>query len=83
MKSGSDNFRSSAVEGIIKRLKNEDVNVYIYEPNYKDKYFLGIPVGKDLKDFKNNSDIVLANRLTKEIMDIQEKIFSRDIFSNN
>ncbi len=83
MKSGSDNFRSSAVEGIIKRLKNEDVNVYIYEPNFKDKYFLGIPIGKDLKDFKNNSDIVLANRLTKEIMDIQEKIFSRDIFSNN
>ena len=83
MKSDSDNFRSSAVEEIIKRLKDEDVNLCIYEPNYKDKDFLGIPVGKDLQDFKNNSDIVLANRITKEIMDIQEKIFSRDIFSNN
>ena len=83
MKSGSDNFRSSAIQGIMKRLKAKGIEVVIYEPTYSEKKFFNSRVIKDLKEFKNISDIIVANRLSDNIKDIEHKIYTRDIFCND
>ena len=80
MKSGSDNFRSSAIQGIIKRLKEKDIKVIIYEPVLKENSFYNNKVIKNLNDFKKQSDIIVANRLEKDITDVKDKVFTRDIF---
>lgn len=82
MKSGSDNFRSSAIQGIIKRLSSQ-VKVVIYEPMCKDTEFLGCVVETNLNKFKALSDVVVTNRLDDDITDIQEKVYTRDIYGNN
>ena len=82
MKSGSDNFRSSAMEGIIERLSTQ-VKVVIYEPMCKDEEFLGCVVETNLNKFKALSDVVVTNRLDNDITDIQEKVYTRDIYGNN
>jgi len=83
MKSGSDNFRSTAIEDIIDMLKQNNVELIIYEPVLKDEKFEDIEVESDLKVFKEKCDIVLANRLSSEIEDIKQKVFSRDIFNKD
>ena len=83
MKSGSDNFRSSAIKDIIDMLKQNEVELIIYEPVLKDEKFEDIEVESDLTAFKNKCDIVLANRLSSEIEDIKQKVFSRDIFGED
>ena len=80
MKEGSDNFRSSAIQGLIERIKAKEVEVIIYEPFIDGDEFLGAVVFKDLKGFKSKSDIVVANRVNPELDDISDKVFSRDIF---
>lgn len=80
MKSGSDNFRTSSVQGIIERLKISEVNIIIYEPTYKEPTFLGCEVIESLAAFKNRSDIIVANRLTEEICDALGKVYTRDIY---
>lgn len=83
MKSGSDNFRSSAVQGIIERLNNNGIEVVIYEPVFQEDTFENLRVIKDLNNFKSISDVVVANRLSDDIKDIQDKVYTRDIFNSD
>ena len=83
MKAGSDNFRQSSIQGIMKRLSVEGINLVLYEPNIKDRYFCQAYVVNDLKTFKNNADIILTNRMHDELENVIEKVFTRDIFNSN
>jgi UDPglucose 6-dehydrogenase len=83
MKEGSDNFRSSAIQGVIQRLKEKGLKVVIYEPLIIDTSFLGFHIVKDLAEFKEITDLIVTNRISKELIDVTYKLFSRDIFGLN
>ena len=83
MKQGSDNFRSSAIQGIIKELQERNIEIVIYEPSFYEDHYNGIRVINSLVDFKTISDVVVSNRDSKELEDIRKKVFTRDIFNNN
>lgn len=83
MKSGSDNFRSSAVQGIIEKLQAKNIEVVIYEPVLKDVEFEGLKVIKDLVTFKTMSDVIVANRLEENLSDVKDKVYTRDIFNSD
>lgn len=83
MKSGSDNFRSSAIQSIIVKLKAKGINIIIYEPTIKGNIFNDIEVVHDIKNFKDSSDIIIANRIDQNLEDVSEKIYTRDIFARD
>lgn len=83
MKSGSDNFRQSSIQGVIDRLKNNGVDIIIHEPTIQESSFEGFAIVNDLAEFKKQSDVIIANRVSQALADVAEKVYSRDVFARD
>lgn len=83
MKAGSDNYRSSSIQGIMKRIQDKGIKIIVYEPVINEEFFLNCEVVQDLDIFKFRSDIIIANRLNSELSDVISKVYTRDLFGND